>query len=182
MRWNGTDRLPATRSCSEHRDSTPVVVSASSHFYYARNGTIAGVEGIFHDITAIRKAQQQIQLLTGLNDTSPASVIVHTPDGEMLYANQRTFEMHGWTQDEFMALNLHRIDVPASEELIRQRLGELRIKGETAFEVGHYPERRFDHPAPREYPDHAVERSRCDHERGHRHLGSETGTGCGTGE
>ena len=43
-----------------HRDGTPVVVSASSHFYYARNGTIAGVEGIFHDITAIRKAQQQI--------------------------------------------------------------------------------------------------------------------------
>ena len=121
-----------------HRDGTPVVVSASSHFYYARNGTIAGVEGIFHDITAIRKAQQQIQLLAGLNDTSPASVIVHTPDGEMLYANQRTFEMHGWTRDEFMALNLHRIDVPASEQLIQKRVEELRIRGETAFEVGHY--------------------------------------------
>jgi len=120
------------------KDGTPIIVSASSHFYYARDGTIAGVEGVFHDITEIKQAQQQIQLLADLNDISPASVTVHTPEGEFLYANQRTFDLHGWTRDEFMRLNLHQLDVPDSEGLIQERIAELRRTGESAFDVRHY--------------------------------------------
>jgi len=120
------------------KDGSPVIISASSHFYYGKDGNVAGIEGIFHDITAIRKAEQEISLLASLNDISPASVTVHTPEGEMLYANQRTFDMHGWTRDEFMALNLHQIDVPESEELIELRIIELRKTGETSFDVEHY--------------------------------------------
>ncbi|GAI84235.1 unnamed protein product, partial [marine sediment metagenome] len=33
------------------RDGTPVIVSTSSHYYYDKEGNIAGVEGIFMDIT-----------------------------------------------------------------------------------------------------------------------------------
>ncbi|OPY32807.1 MAG: sensory histidine kinase AtoS [Methanoregula sp. PtaU1.Bin006] len=120
------------------KDGTPIIVSASSHFYYARDGTIAGVEGVFHDITEIKQAQQEVRLLAGLNDISPASVTVHTPDGEFLYANQRTYDMHGWTRDEFMKLNLHQLDVPDSEELIRERIEKLKRTGEAAFDVRHY--------------------------------------------
>ncbi|MBN1195681.1 MAG: PAS domain S-box protein [Methanomicrobiaceae archaeon] len=119
-------------------DGTPIIVSTSSHYYSTPDGTVAGVEGIFHDVTAIREAQQQATLLAALNDISPASVVVHTPEGEMLYANQRTFDLHGWTKEEFMALNLHQLDVPASEVLIARRVEELQRTGEASFDVEHF--------------------------------------------
>lgn len=120
------------------KDGTPVPVSTSSHLYYNKDGTIAGVEGVIHDMSAIRDAQEQIQLLATLNDISPASIVVHTPDGEILYANERTFELHGSTREEFMALNLHQIDAPVSEHLIDTRVEQLKSKGMASFDVEHF--------------------------------------------
>jgi len=48
------------------KDGSPLTVSASSHFYYAKDGTVAGVEGIFHDITAIREANRKLNLLSSI--------------------------------------------------------------------------------------------------------------------
>jgi len=42
------------------RDGTPVIVSTSSHYYYDKEGNIAGVEGIFMDITE-RKQNEKLQ-------------------------------------------------------------------------------------------------------------------------
>lgn len=42
------------------RDGTPVIVSTSSHYYYDKEGNIAGVEGIFLDITE-RKQNEKLQ-------------------------------------------------------------------------------------------------------------------------
>ena len=138
------DELERNGSVSDYelvlkkKDGTPLIISTSSHFHHARDGAVDGVEGIFHDITVEKEAQQQIRILAGLNDISPASVIVHNPDGTMLYANERTFGLHGYTRDEFMALNLRQIDVPASEELMNERIEKLRRTGEATFDVEHF--------------------------------------------
>ena len=42
------------------RDGTPVIVSTSSHYYYDKEGNIAGVESIFLDITE-RKQNEKLQ-------------------------------------------------------------------------------------------------------------------------
>jgi PAS domain S-box-containing protein len=39
------------------KDGTPVVVSTNSHYYYDTNGEIAGVEGVFQDITERKRAE-----------------------------------------------------------------------------------------------------------------------------
>jgi len=44
----------------KRRDGTPVTVSTSSHYYYDKEGNIAGVEGIFMDITERKKAEMVI--------------------------------------------------------------------------------------------------------------------------
>jgi PAS domain S-box-containing protein len=119
------------------KDGSTLTVSASSHYFHDADGTIAGVEGIFHDITEIREAQEEFRLLADLNDISPASLIVHTPEGEILYANQRAFDLHGWTREEFMALTMHRITVPATEEQIRRRIEAIRTGGECTFDAEH---------------------------------------------
>jgi len=46
--------------------------------------------------------------------------------------------MHGFSRDEFMALNLHQIDVPSSKELITERMQKLREHGTLRFEVAHF--------------------------------------------
>jgi len=52
------------------RDGTPVTVSTSSHFYYDKEGNIAGVEGIFVDMTE-RKQNEKLQQV--LYDISKAA-------------------------------------------------------------------------------------------------------------
>ena len=44
----------------KRRDGTPVNVSTSSHYYYDKEGNIAGVEGIFVDITERQEAEMAI--------------------------------------------------------------------------------------------------------------------------
>jgi len=68
---------------------------------------------------------------------SPLSITVHTGEGVFLYANQKTFLMHGYTREEFLALNLRDVDVPATASLIHERMRQITEKGEAAFEVEH---------------------------------------------
>ena len=41
----------------KHRNGTPVIISTNSHQYFDRKGNRIGVEGIFRDVTAQRKAE-----------------------------------------------------------------------------------------------------------------------------
>ncbi len=84
-----------------------------------------------------QRAEEQIRLLTELLDVAPASITVHDAQGRFLYANQRSFDLHGYTREEFLALNLHDLDAAASERLIEPRIQLLREIGQTSFEVEH---------------------------------------------
>ena len=81
---------------------------------------------------------ERAQMLSQMVDIAPNSIIVHDASGQMLYANQKTFDMHGYSREEFMVLNLHQLDVPESEEKIAQRMDTIRREGEASFEVLHF--------------------------------------------
>ncbi|MDE3089197.1 MAG: MEDS domain-containing protein, partial [Chloroflexota bacterium] len=85
-----------------------------------------------------KHSEEEIRRMALLLDTAPNSITVHDFDGRFLYANQRTFDLHGFTRDEFLALNLHQLDVPDSEKLIAPRMQELLDHGEATFQVAHY--------------------------------------------
>lgn len=53
---NVTERRVTLR----RRDGSPVVVSASSHFYYDDNGKPAGIEGILHDMTETVRVEEAL--------------------------------------------------------------------------------------------------------------------------
>jgi PAS domain S-box-containing protein len=102
------------------------------------NGELIGTLGMLQDITKRIETEEEVGLLAKLLDYAPASIVVHDFDGNFLYANQKTFEIHDYTKDEFMAKNLHEIDVPESEKLINERMEIIKKKGETSFRVEHY--------------------------------------------
>jgi len=117
----------------------------SDRAIFASSGAVIEYQSVGRDTTekkeaeeALHKNEEQYRILAGLLDLIPASVTVHDPDGRFLYANQKTFEYHGYTAEEFYRMNLHELDVPESEQLIEKRINELRRKGAVSFKVQHF--------------------------------------------
>lgn len=92
---------------------------------------------LFEAKVQARAKEERITLLGRLLDAAPDSITIHDKDGRFLYANRRTFALHGYTEDEFMALNLHDLDVPESEARIEERVRKIRETGEATFQVTH---------------------------------------------
>ncbi|HDR05383.1 MAG TPA: PAS domain S-box protein [Candidatus Marinimicrobia bacterium] len=102
------------------------------------NGKITKVIGNILDITERKQAEAHNRLLATMLDTAPSSITVHNANGEFLYANQKTFELHGFSKEEFFALNLQNIDVPESAQHTEARIQKIAETGEVSFESSHY--------------------------------------------
>ncbi len=84
------------------------------------------------------QAKENNNLLTDMIDLIPAAVTIHDFDGNFLYFNKKTLEIHGYTEDEFKTLNLHELEVSTTENLISQRMQEIKKLGELFFEASHF--------------------------------------------
>jgi len=96
------------------------------------------VLGFHRDITERRQAEQLLSVYAELLEASPAAITVHTPQGRFVYANEQTLKMHGYGRDEFLALDLHDLDVPEDAARIDERFRVTAALGENTFEVAHY--------------------------------------------
>ncbi len=90
------------------------------------------------DITKRKQAEKLNKTLAHILDVAPNSITIHNTQGNFLYANDETFKVHGYTEPEFMSMNLHELDVPESEELIITRVEKIKSQGSVIFEAAHY--------------------------------------------
>ncbi len=95
-------------------------------------------EALQAEISERKLAEEKIIILANISDISPLSITVHDLQGNFLYANQKTFDMHGYSKEEFLARNLREIDVPSSQALFEERIKEILKTGEAQFAVKHY--------------------------------------------
>jgi PAS domain S-box-containing protein len=102
------------------------------------DGKVVSFLGISHDITERKKMVEEREHLSRLVDDSPASITIYDVNGKFLYANAKTFMIHGYSRDEFMKLNVHQLDVPESEALLEARIRQVMQDGEASFEVYHF--------------------------------------------
>ncbi|HOP31188.1 MAG TPA: PAS domain S-box protein [Spirochaetota bacterium] len=110
----------------------------NASFIYNEKGEMVKAYIVARDITERKNAEEHMLRLSEMVDSTPASITVHDGEGNFLYANRRTFEMHGFDKEEFMSANLNKIDLPESAELFNERVREIEEKGEATFEVRHY--------------------------------------------
>jgi PAS domain S-box-containing protein len=100
----------------------------------------------FIDITERKKAEEQIGALANLLSSANVSITVHDVDGDFIYVNQATLDLHGYSREEFMSLNLHELNEPESAKQIAPRIQQIMETGETSFEVRHYRKDRSTFP------------------------------------
>ena len=89
------------------RDGTPVIVSTSSHYYYDKEGNIAGVEGIFVDITERKQNEKLQQVLYNISKAanSPISLgqlypIIHKELGNIIDTTNFFIALVNYQKDE----------------------------------------------------------------------------------
>lgn len=58
----------------KRKDGTPLVISDTSHFYYDKNGNMAGIEGIFVDITERKRNEQLNKVLYNISQAAHSSL------------------------------------------------------------------------------------------------------------
>ena len=102
------------------------------------HGEVIGRFVVFDDITKRKRTEERMAIMVEMLDAAPGSITVHDTEGRFLYANRRTFELHGYDEREFMVINLHDLDVPESEALLEERFRRIAEQGEATFEVRHY--------------------------------------------
>jgi PAS domain S-box-containing protein len=90
------------------------------------------------DVTEQKEQQERIALLGRMLDEAPAAISIHDTDGRFVFSNRQNMLLHGYeTKEEFLAVNLHQLDVPESEARLNERFRQIAEQGEARFEVEH---------------------------------------------
>ena len=121
-----------------HKNGSIVWIRCRGLVIRDQNGKTIRMLGAHHNITENLLSSELNSTLVNMLDIAPGSISIHDKEGMFLFANQKTCEIHGYTPSEFMALNVHELDVPESEALLAERFELIAKQGYATFEVEHY--------------------------------------------
>jgi PAS domain S-box-containing protein len=102
---------------------------------FDEDGQCQRVLVVTQDITEQKQAEERLNAMAEMLDTAPNAIIVSDFQGRILYANRSTFEMHGYEEEEFMALTLPQIAAPGSGPLLADHMRMVAERGEARFEA-----------------------------------------------
>ncbi len=98
------------------RDGTPLTVSTTSSFYFDKEGRVAGVEGVFRDISRRKKAEELLAekdaTIRAITAAAPNAILMMDAAGKISFWNQAAERMLGWTPEEALGKNLHALLAP----------------------------------------------------------------------
>lgn len=118
------------------KDGSPVMVECIGFPLLMEDQTLGSVV-IYQDISERKRQEERMSMLGHMVDSSPVSISVYDDEGRFLYINRETAELHGYEEDEFMRINLHELEIPATEEVQGERLRMIAGKGEFTYEATH---------------------------------------------
>lgn len=116
----------------KRKDGSPVHVSTNSHYYYLKDGTLAGVEGNFRDISDLKRTTKALRESEQLYRV----LVEHTQDGvfiiqgeNLVFCNEAFASIAGYKRDEVIKRPFSDLVAPEDrdEVLFRHRsrlLGE----------------------------------------------------------
>ena len=122
------------------KDGTLLVISDTSHFYYDIEGNLAGIEGIFVDVTERKKTEEALyksqKEFTSLFKSNPEALVYLDEKGIILDANFRFCKLFGYTLEEIKGRNLDDGMIhPPDKIKERKRLTLNGLKGYLNYET-----------------------------------------------
>ena len=118
----------------KREDGSALVISDTSHFYYDKDGNIAGVEGIFVDITERKKAEEKLrqseEKFAGIFKNIPEAAFYRNTKGIILDVNPHFTRLFGYAKKEILGKNIDEIGfypkdkLKEGEDLTRKTLNE----------------------------------------------------------
>jgi PAS domain S-box-containing protein len=84
---------------------------------------------------ALKAREERFQTLF---DRASEGILIVSPIGELIAANESFAKMHGFTPQEMQTMNLHDLDPPESAKLIPERMRRLLSGESLTFEVENY--------------------------------------------
>ncbi|RPJ63992.1 MAG: PAS domain S-box protein, partial [Dehalococcoidia bacterium] len=100
-------------------------------------GEVTGVRGIVRDVTEQLKTEEELKLRAELLDSSNDSIFMLDLDGNFVYANEACYKTRGYTEEEFLFLNIKDVDTPEYAARADIIIAEVALKGDLIFEVVH---------------------------------------------
>ena len=92
------------------KDGSPLVISDTSHYYYNKEGSTVGVEGIFVDITERKKTEEALQKsqqeFSSLFKSSPEALVYLDEEANILDINSYFTKLFGFTLEEVKGRNI----------------------------------------------------------------------------
>ncbi|MCX6844852.1 MAG: PAS domain S-box protein, partial [candidate division WOR-3 bacterium] len=96
------------------------------------------VANVLAGVVQRKRAEEDVKLKAELLDAGTDSIFLHDPAGRFLYANESSYRTRGYTKEEFLALNLHDLDVPEYAARIEPRIAEMLRTGAATFESAQF--------------------------------------------
>ena len=108
------------------RYGIPRHVIASSHFYYDDEGNVLGVEGILHDITDIRKKEQELRTseerYRALYNDNPIMLFTLDSAGNVISVNHAGASQLGYTVVELEGQSVLKVFYPDDHRAVTEQL------------------------------------------------------------
>ena len=113
------------------RNGSVLLAAATVHLIHDDNGNPIGYEGIWRDITAHKRAKDQIwranEYLENVFENSPDGIGIVDSDGKFIKWNRMAAEMYGYTFEEVRGKSF--LELYADQDNLDRMLGELRRNG-----------------------------------------------------
>jgi len=119
------------------RDGAPLNISTTSAFYLDESGKIAGVEGVFRDITKRKQAEERLAerdaTFRALTAAAQSAVLMMNDLGKVSFWNPAAERMLGWSAQEALGRDLHDLIAPQRyREAYKQAFAHFLQTGEGA--------------------------------------------------
>ncbi len=85
----------------------------------------------------LKRLEEEAKMKGMLLDDVADSIIVHDLTGRIIYANQKAADLRGYTVEELIGKDIHKLVVPEDIREIDNRIKDMKTNGEVKFESTH---------------------------------------------
>ena len=110
----------------------------NSNFYFDSQGNVAGIEGIFSDISERKQMEAEIERFKIISENANYGQAIVNLQGVVVYINRYFAEIHGYTQEELVGKKISIFHT-------KEQLPHVKQINRLAFEKGQYDSQEVLH-------------------------------------